>query len=67
MIFAVNAGRRRAQEGAACWTYVSPAQAGAVSCKGTAETQSLWPQSLRDTVLGIRKSIAFLMGSLMGK
>lgn len=41
MVFAVNARRRRAQDGAASLSSISLARAGAVSCKGTAEMQSL--------------------------
>lgn len=47
------ARKRRAQEGAACSSHMSLADAG--SCKGTAETWSLWPRSARGIVLGIRK------------
>ena len=61
MVFAVNARRRRAQEGTVCSSYISLVQADAVSCMGTAETQSLWPRSPRGIVLGIRKSVAFLI------
>lgn len=61
MVFAVNAHKRRAQEEAACLSYMSLAQADARSYKGTAETWPLWPGSARGIVLGIRKLIAFLI------
>lgn len=61
MVSAVNACKRRAQEEAACSSYMSLTQADAGSCKGTAETWPLWPRSARGIVLGIRQLIAFLI------